>query len=184
MNKPKYIILHHVGGVDSNPKLDTSNHDFKIVNEYHKNKWDFKSSLGYYIGYHYFIDKDGKVTQGRADTDEGAHCVGKNLESIGICLAGNFDVSLPTSEQIKASKELIKALKAKYAISLENIVPHRHFATKSCYGNLLSDDWIKNLLTEPATLSTCQAERDTIELQKEQLSNFRTFIINLLKYLK
>lgn len=148
-NKPQLLIIHHTGGTDANPKEDTSHHTFEVVNEWHKKLWNFKSSLGFYIGYHYFIDKSGKVTQGRADTDEGAHTVGKNLTSLGICLAGNFDVTKPTKEQVEALKTLLKAKLTQYGLLKEAVVPHRKYANKSCYGKLLSDTWAKDLLAEP-----------------------------------
>lgn len=146
MNKPQFLIIHHTGGTDANPKEDTSHHTFEIVNEWHRKLWNFKSSLGHYIGYHYFIEKNGKVTQGRADTDEGAHTLGKNLSSLGICLAGNFDVTEPTKEQVEALKTVLKAKMSQYGIALKDVVPHRHFANKSCYGSKLSDEWVQDLL--------------------------------------
>jgi len=147
-NKPQWLIVHHCGGSDADPKADTSNQTFEIVDEWHRLKWNFKSSLGHYIGYQYFIDKTGKVTQGRADTDEGAHTIGKNLSSLGICLAGNFDVTKPTQAQVDALKTLLKAKMEQYSIPLANVVPHRTFAVKSCYGNLLPDSWARDLLKE------------------------------------
>lgn len=148
MNQPTYLIVHCTGGIASNSLADTSMLTFGQVNEQHRQLWNFKSSLGFYIGYHYFIDKQGKVTQGRTDSDEGAHCIGKNLSSIGICLAGNFDVTLPTGEQTEALRDLLKQLKDKYQIKLENIVPHRAFSTKSCYGKKLANDWARKLVSE------------------------------------
>lgn len=147
-NKPTYLIVHHTGGTDKNPKEDTAHHTFEVVDEWHKKLWNFKSSLGHYIGYQYFIDKTGKVTQGRADTDEGAHTIGKNLSSLGICLAGNFDVTKPTKEQVEALKTLLKAKMSQYSITLGNVVPHRKFANKSCYGKLLPDTWAQDILKE------------------------------------
>ena len=136
----KYLIIHHTSGTDIDPLEDTSHHTFEIVDARHKQKWSFKSNLGYYIGYQYFIDKTGKVTQGREDTEEGAHTIGYNKESVGICLSGNFDVTKPTEAQITALKALLHRLSAKYNVSLENIIPHRAKANKSCYGRNLSDD--------------------------------------------
>lgn len=148
MNKPQFLIVHHTGGTDADPKADTSHHTFSIVDDYHRKLWGFKSSLGHYIGYHYFIERDGKVTQGRADTDEGAHTLGKNLSSLGICLAGNFDVTDPTKEQVEALKTLLRAKVALYAIPAANVVPHRKFAKKTCYGNRLKDGWVQDLLKD------------------------------------
>lgn len=162
LNTPKYLIVHHTGGTDFDPLADSSNQTFEVVNEYHRNApavWLGEySSLGYAIGYTYFIDKTGKVTQGRADTDEGAHCKGYNTQSIGICLAGNFDATMPTQEQIDALKKLVAIKMDQYKISLSKVVPHRTFASKTCFGRLLPDDWVQKLMTPPAVTSVCTSE--------------------------
>ena len=76
LDSPTKIIFHHGGGWA----------DFSAVNSYHKQKWGFKSSLGYYCGYTIFIDRGGKVTQARRDNEEGAHTKGYNRRTIGIGL--------------------------------------------------------------------------------------------------
>ncbi len=150
VNIPKWLIVHHT---------ETQGQTFEQINEYHRQKWDFPSSLGFYIGYHYFIDIDGQVRQGRADADEGAHCIGYNLKSIGVCLNGNFDITTPTIPQINSLKKLLLELALKYKITNDKIVPHRRFcSTKTCYGKNLSDTWASDLvknenLTVQKTLS-------------------------------
>lgn len=47
----------------------------------------FSSSLPS-IGYHYVIDLTGEVWSGRALTEVGAHALGFNARSVGICLVG------------------------------------------------------------------------------------------------
>jgi N-acetylmuramoyl-L-alanine amidase len=162
-NTPEYLIIHHTGGTDAYPLADSSNQTFEDVNAYHRtapNVWlGYLSSLGYAIGYHYYIDKKGKVTQGRADTDEGAHCIGYNRVSLGICLAGNFDATMPTPEQIEALKHLVVQKQLVYNIPLSKVLPHRTFAQKTCYGRLLPDNWVQMLLTAPpATAGLCTAD--------------------------
>lgn len=131
--KPKKVVLHHVGGSGN----------FAQINAYHKRKWGFKSSLNYYIGYHYFIGVLGKVTQGRADNEEGAHCVDPknpgywNKNSIGICLQGNLEVQEPTIEQLRALKSLLKRLKVKYSISPKYIHLHKDIVNTLCPGKKL-----------------------------------------------
>lgn len=149
MNTPAYIIVHHSGGTDANPLADSSGYTVEQCNNDHKVRFNMKSSLGWYVGYHYFIDKAGVVTQCRAHTDEGAHTIGYNSKSIGICLAGNFDATLPTKAQIDSLRALLEQLAGKYQVKLENIVPHRKFAKKTCYGRLLADDWAQKLLDRP-----------------------------------
>lgn len=43
------------------------------------------------IGYHYVIDLDGTVERGRPISRSGAHCLGHNAHSIGICYVGGRD---------------------------------------------------------------------------------------------
>lgn len=148
------IIIHHSGGTDSNPLQDSSNYTVAMCNADHKVRFNMKSSLGWWVGYHYFIDKYGKVTQTRKDTEEGAHCVGYNnnpngnalKSSIGICLAGNFDATLPTFAQDQALTGLLQQKVKEYNIPIQNIVPHRKYATKTCYGNKLSNEYAQKLL--------------------------------------
>lgn len=169
MNKPEYLIVHHTGGINSDPLADTSHHTFEMVNEWHRKLWNFRSSLGYYIAYHYFIDKEGMVTQGRADTDDGAHCIGQNRQSIAIALAGNFDVTDPTENQVKSLTGLLKKLSKIYDIPQSNVVPHRKFSNKTCYGRRLSDSWAASLLSdgvEPPQ-KTPLSEYTTMELITE-----------------
>ena len=146
INKVTQIIIHHSGGTDLDPLADSSNYTFGQCNEDHRIKFNFISSLGYYVGYHYFIAKDGSIKQGRADMDEGAHTIGQNSNSLSVCLAGNFDRTMPTPAQISTLKVFLMAKMGQYNIPKERIVPHRKFATKTCYGNRLADSWARNLV--------------------------------------
>jgi len=133
--KPNYIIIHHEG----------ASNGFYVVNSYHKQRWNFKSSLGFYIGYQYYIDTSGKVLQGRADTEEGAHTKGMNSGTIGICLQGNFNVQKPSFAQMTALKALVKRKMNEYAIPFNNIGGHRQFRDTSCPGLNLPNSEIKKL---------------------------------------
>lgn len=144
--KPAYIIVHHSGGTDKNPMQDSSGYTVVQCNADHKARFNMLSSLGSYVGYQYFIDKAGIVTQCRKDDEEGAHTIGRNKDSIGICLAGNFDATMPTNEQIASLRTLIVKKMAEHTIPLKNVVPHRTFANKSCYGKKLPDTWAQSLV--------------------------------------
>lgn len=146
MNQPIYLIIHHTGGSDTNPLQDRSNFTFDQCNEQHRLSFNMISSLGFYVGYHYYISKDGTIKQARLDTDEGAHTIGYNSQSLGICLAGNFDSTMPTDSQINSLRTLLTQKSTQYKIALSNIVPHRKFATKTCYGNKLQDNWASLLV--------------------------------------
>lgn len=149
MAKPQYLIVHHTGGTDANPLQDSSNFTFIQCDDLHKERFNMMSSMGYWCGYQYYIEKDGTLYQARKDDEEGAHTKGYNSVSIGICLAGNFDATLPTEAQKKTLKALLEKKMKEWAIPKENIVPHRRFATKTCFGKKLADDWAQKLVTVP-----------------------------------
>ena len=90
------------------------------------------------IGYHYIIDLDGTIEKGRDESLVGAHCIGKNAISIGICYVGGCDKNLKpkdtrTDAQKKAMKTLVHQLMKKYNIPLNNVYGHYQFCSyKEC----------------------------------------------------
>ena len=90
------------------------------------------------IGYHYIIDLDGTIEKGRDESLVGAHCIGKNAISIGICYVGGCDKNLKpkdtrTDAQKKAMKTLVHQLMEKYNIPLNNVYGHYQFCNnKAC----------------------------------------------------
>lgn len=138
---PTKIILHHTAvSYDKNPD------QWQATNNYHKSKWNFKSSLGFYAGYHYEISKAGVVRQARRENEQGAHTVGQNGTSIGICLDGDFDKELPTLLQEQSLKKLLKEIIARYPGIV--IKYHRNFASKTCPGKRIPDDWANKLIAD------------------------------------
>ena len=75
-NKPEWLILHHT----VTPYTWNVESTIEQVNPVHAKRGFPKSSLGYHVGYHYLIDRNGKIGQTRADTDEGAHCLSSDTE--------------------------------------------------------------------------------------------------------
>lgn len=88
------------------------------------------------IGYHYVVRLDGTIEQGRAESKIGAHCLGHNANSIGVCYIGGVaaDCKTPvdtrTAEQKTALISLLSALKSRYPNA--TIHSHRDFAAKAC----------------------------------------------------
>jgi hypothetical protein len=137
----EYIIPHHSGVLGGA--------GFESVNQYHKEKWNFKSSLGYYAGYPYFMERDGTIIQARVDGEWGAHTKGFNNQ-IAICLDGDFSQEMPTDAQIASLRAFLKEKVKQYDIDPANIRPHRAMPGNNteCYGSNLPDDWARNLLFE------------------------------------
>lgn len=88
------------------------------------------------IGYHYVVDLDGTVEPGRPESEIGAHCLGHNQNSIGVCYVGGLatDGKTPKDTRTVAQKEallaLLKKLRAEYPKA--SIHGHRDFAAKAC----------------------------------------------------
>jgi N-acetylmuramoyl-L-alanine amidase len=88
-------------------------------------------------GYHYVITLDGKVEQGRPEQVAGAHCTGRNSESIGVCYIGGCDMvgkskDTRTPEQKKAMVTLVRQLMQTHGIDIENVRCHNELSTKAC----------------------------------------------------
>jgi len=130
----KQIIVHHTADASLQPQL-------KTVDSHHKKEGYPKSSLGFFVGYHYLIESDGALVQTRKDDEIGAHDAGENEESIGIAFAGNFNEQYPLYAQVLAFRALAISLIGKYNIELEDVVPHRKDDKTDCYGTKLSDVW-------------------------------------------
>ena len=88
------------------------------------------------IGYHYVVYRDGSVHKGRAENLVGAHCLGHNANSIGICYIGGCtaDGKHPkdtrTPQQKTALRQLVNQLKFYYPHA--TVHGHNEFANKAC----------------------------------------------------
>ena len=105
------------------------------------------------IGYHFVIRRNGALECGREEARAGAHCMGHNKDSIGICLIGGIKdgtKSEPVADYTKAQwetlKRLVSDLKVKYPKA--NIVGHCDYEPKKTCPNFNVKDWLvlKNLI--------------------------------------
>jgi N-acetylmuramoyl-L-alanine amidase len=101
-------------------------------------RWHIQGNKWQDIGYHYVIELDGTVHEGRKIELVGAHCTSHNSFSIGICYVGGVDKNnkLPKDTRTQAQKEsmykLVKILLDKYKLSLDKVHCHNEFSAKSC----------------------------------------------------
>jgi hypothetical protein len=90
------------------------------------------------VGYHYFVDRDGTVTEGRAIEKTGAHARGHNTGSVGIALwgghGGDQDDKFEdhfTPAQDRALRKLIAQLRMEYP-SITKVRGHNEVSAKMC----------------------------------------------------
>lgn len=88
------------------------------------------------IGYHYVIYLDGTVHQGRDVALQGAHCLGQNATSIGVCYIGGLaaDGRTPADTRTPAQRAALSALVARLRHDYPGATVHGHreFAAKAC----------------------------------------------------
>lgn len=87
------------------------------------------------IGYHWVIYLDGSIHKGRSEEIAGAHVVGHNANSIGVCYIGGVDEMMRpkdtrTKEQRATLRSLVSSLKNKYPGA--TVHGHNEFAAKAC----------------------------------------------------
>lgn len=88
------------------------------------------------IGYHYGIDKNGVIYEGRRLQVRGASVAGHNTGVIGVVVMGNFEVESPMKAQLRALQTLVNWLAVTY--TLTHLAGHREFNPQSvCPGKRL-----------------------------------------------
>jgi hypothetical protein len=132
--KPEFIILHH------SATKDAGTVSWGAIRKYHKSLgWDD-------IGYHYGLELVGdeyEILIGRPWFRWGAHTIGMNQNSLGVCVVGNYDTDELNSRLLLKLSELLISLQMAHNIPDKNIQGHRVYANKSCPGEKLFA-WMKD----------------------------------------
>jgi N-acetylmuramoyl-L-alanine amidase len=112
------FIVHHSDGPLTQGPLD-------IDREHRYEGWIM-------IGYHYLITPDGKVYEGRPIAAIPAAAYGRNLQSVDVCLVGDFQPGTPlfthpTDVQVASLKELRQYVQ-QLVPTIERTIGHRDVA--------------------------------------------------------
>ena len=90
-----------------------------------------------FTGYHYYVTRDGTIYQTRHEQLVGAHAVGYNSHSLGVCYEGGLDTKgnpadTRTPKQKQALLRLLRKLRAAHPGA--RIVGHRDLpgVSKAC----------------------------------------------------
>ncbi|GAA0790374.1 hypothetical protein GCM10008909_27190 [Hathewaya limosa] len=117
------------------------------AHNYHKN------TLGWAgIGYHFVVNKNGRIYRGRPEGAIGAHAYGNNNTSIGICAQGNFMKEVMPEAQRKAIIDVCKYLLGKYTVG--SVKGHKEINSTNCPGVLYPLYNIKLALNKPSNSTT------------------------------
>lgn len=89
------------------------------------------------IGYHYIIDRAGRLWEGRDLRYQGAHVKEQNPHNIGIMLLGNFDQQSPSDAQMATLKSTLITLMRAYKVPAQRVYTHRELHNSQCPGTQL-----------------------------------------------
>ena len=140
LKKVEYIIVHHTQRNEDSPSWVRFRHKYN-------REWED-------IGYHFLIGnpgpytEDGKLYEGRSEELVGAHALGHNKNSIGICLIGDFDVFMPSEKQLKTLILFLREKIKQYGIPVENVKGHRELPNvkKTCPGKNVDMDYVRDAI--------------------------------------
>lgn len=86
------------------------------------------------IGYHYIIDRAGRVWEGRNLHYQGAHVADNNEHNIGVMLLGNFDRQTPSSAQLGTLRNTLQTLVQGYRVPVTRVYTHQELNPTACPG--------------------------------------------------
>lgn len=109
-------------------------------------KWHVEDNGWQDIGYHDVIRRNGNIEKGRPVEIAGAHCAGKNANSIGVCLVGGVDDKMKpdanfTDAQWKTLAQYVRGFKAEYPKSA--IYGHNDFDPGKACPSFDVESWLR-----------------------------------------
>lgn len=180
----KYLAIHHTAVKQNGNQLNA-------VNLYHQQKWNMKSSVGWFVGYNDFIDTNGTSTHCRDYYEETMAVVGHNCDidatcdTISVCLAGDFNQELPNDKQIIILKDYIAKIQADYP-GIE-ITFHRTLQVdRTCPGELFTQQYLDNVIMGKNTIEPDfydDVKGKQIAKCEQDLKDSRSLIQKLVDYI-
>jgi len=150
MAQPFRITIHHSAEPLHGTRMSDSLREVRDIQKAHLDKgW-----AG--IGYHFLVDRGGRIIEGRPLDIQGAHAGDseKNRGNIGICLLGNFQsqadrgsayirAQSPSASQLAALEGLLERLRRRFPIQGRSIFAHLELKGTLCPGPEL-DAWVRS----------------------------------------
>ncbi len=163
MARPRKVTIHHSGGkaIGDLDQAATAR-TIKAIQDDHMKRRHWND-----IGYHYVVDRSGRVWEGRSATRTGAHAgsAAANRGNIGILVLGNFDIQAPTQEQLAACERLVDGLLKKHRLTKTDVEGHDEvrrgagLGDTSCPGKQLAA-WLERYKGLAVRQETPQASGD------------------------
>ena len=122
-----YIVIHHSATADGRTL------SWQAIRDYHVTVRGWRT-WGYHLGIEQ-VEGAHQVLLGRPWTEAGAHAPGRNQDSLGLCLVGNFDEAPPPPAQWDLAVGTVRWLCALFAIPPAHVIGHREATpARTCPG--------------------------------------------------
>lgn len=130
----RWITIHHDGMAYRGRTRSAARGRLRSIQSAHQNNQNWAD-----IGYHYIVDRQGTVWQGRELRYQGAHVGGCNEGNVGVMLMGNFQEQQPASAQVASLQRTVQAIQRTYRVSATQVRTHREWPTAAteCPGRML-----------------------------------------------
>jgi len=128
------IVVHHSAISNASPAE---------IQELHMDRRGFAD-----VAYHFLIDSDGNIYEGREINIRGAHVQGFNTGSVGVVLLGNFNETVPSGPQLGNLEKLVDYLRYTYEIRF--LAGHKDYPDQSPDGTECPGDNLYPLLPDMA----------------------------------
>jgi hypothetical protein len=131
MNGVRLITFHHSGDPKPFTTTDfgeTAQH-LEYVREYHRSR-NFQD-----IGYHFAIDRVGRVWQLRSLKYQGQHVRYNNEHNIGVVVLGNFDKQAMSQAQKDKVRIFGALLRKQYGLPISRVYTHQEIVSTECPGD-------------------------------------------------
>ncbi|CAI9741612.1 peptidoglycan-recognition protein SC2-like [Octopus vulgaris] len=128
----KYFVVHHSATRSCSTTVGCDKL-VKGIQNYHMDNKGWED-----IAYNFLIGGNGEVYEGRGWTVQGAHTIGYNSKSIGICMLGSFQKYVPTPLAMESLKKMINcSLYKGQIIPNYTLAGHRDLGNTDCPGTAL-----------------------------------------------
>ena len=134
MSPIRYITIHH-DGMAPFFEIDQTSTAARIeaIRRAHRGRgWGD-------IGYHFVVDRAGRVWEARPISYQGAHVKDHNHANIGVVALGNFDQQQPSRAQLNTVQHLLGELMSSYRVPTSRVRTHQEWAATACPGRFLQD---------------------------------------------
>lgn len=163
LKNPTKIVIHHPAARWTVQRT----HEYHISIEYNG------------IGYNYYVQQNGEAFYGRSTANQeyqGAHALGRNHDTIGVCAEGNFEIEYMQPIQYNKLLEVVVFLCKKHNLTEKDVVGHKELPGQNtaCPGK--NFDLNKFRADVKAKLNQTSGEDKQMQ---EQIKNLENRIIQL-----